>query len=297
MFTPKGKSLGNKSLSQSALQRFGVSLACSVVISAFCVPQTFAQMGPMPPQPKQQPENQVTKALVKFLNKNKKDGNSQTDPASASAADDTKGDAKSDAKGRKPTVIVPDDASAQSAPGNAPQQADDRKRPPLLTQPPLTTAKIDDPQIDSANPPILDHPKLDDPNNPLGFTDAENKLKHYMTLLDGHRYDEAKPGLTHLRQWLVDLTEAHIGLYKTLNQVPSARGQAELEKELALEFAQLRDRSMLEMARIYIAEKDYSHAVKELTDVVKSQPRSKVGLNSYALLQEIGFTEKLQLTQ
>ncbi|HEY9745451.1 MAG TPA: hypothetical protein V6C99_04470, partial [Oculatellaceae cyanobacterium] len=83
----------------------------------------------------------------------------------------------------------------------------------------------------------------------------------------------------------------------TLNQLPSARAQAELEKTLALEFAQLRDRAMVELAKVYIAEKEYSKAVKELTEVVKSQPRSKVGLRSYEMLQEIGFTEKLQLAQ
>jgi lipopolysaccharide biosynthesis regulator YciM len=129
------------------------------------------------------------------------------------------------------------------------------------------------------------------------LVDAQNRLKKFVALTDAHRYVEAKPGLMQLRQWLVDMTEAHIGLYKTLNQIPSARAQAELEKTLALEFAQLRDRAMVEMAKIHIADKDYTKAVKELTDVVKSQPKSKVGLRSYEMLQEIGFTEKLQLAQ
>jgi tetratricopeptide (TPR) repeat protein len=167
----------------------------------------------------------------------------------------------------------------------------------MLTQPPLENAKIEPPQVDEQNPPPIDHPKLDDPTNPLGLTDAANRLQKLSKLVDAKRYYEAKPGLAQLRQWLVDLTEAHIGLYKVLNQLPSARAQAELEKELALQFAQLRDRTMMEMARIYISEKEYPKAIKELTEVVKSQPRSKVGLQSYELLQEIGFTEKLQLTQ
>ena len=54
---------------------------------------------------------------------------------------------------------------------------------------------------------------------------------------------------------------------------------------------------MMETAKVYISEKEYTKAVKELADVVKSQPRSKLGLRSYEILQEIGFTEKLQLTQ
>jgi hypothetical protein len=243
------------------------------------IPTGQAQVGPQPPPPK--PDSQVTKALTKLLSKKKK----------------TEGDSASEAGTKAEEGSAPSSGKAASHQATPAAEEEESRHPPLLTQPPLTNAKVDDPQIDEANPPKLDHPKLDDPNNPLGFTEAEIRLKKYITLIDAHRYAEARAGLLQLRQWLIDLTEAHIGLYKTLNQVPSARGQAELEKELALQFAQLRDRAMVEAARLHIAEKDYTRAVKELTDVVKSQPRTRLGLHSYELLQEIGFTEKLQLTQ
>lgn len=245
------------------------------------LPDGRAQVGPQPPPPK--PDSQVTKAITKFLSKKKK------------AEDGSEADKKAEEPASSATT---DNATRQgSTPSSSVEQEDERLHPPLLTQPPLTNAKVDDPQIDESNPPKLDHPKLDDPTNPLGFAEAESRLKKYITLIDAHRYAEARAGVFQLRQWLIDLTEAHIGLYKTLNQVPSARGQAELEKELALQFAQLRDRAMVEVARLHIADKDYTRAVKELTEVVKSQPRTRLGLHSYELLQEIGFTEKLQLTQ
>lgn len=278
----------------SLVKQLGVSLAVSVVLATVSTSLSVAQpVGPQPPQARPQQDNQVTKMITKLMNKKKeaaanKDGQADAADSTTNAMGAT-GQASAKTGTGKPKV---------TAPANMEEMLpEDMKRPTLLTQPPLTNAKIEEPQVDTVNPPILNHPRLDDPTNPLGFADAENKLKKYVILIDGHRYLEAKPGLTQLRQGLVDLTEAHIGLYKTLNQVPSARGQAELEKELALQFAQLRDRAMLEMAKIYVSEKDYPRAVKELTDVVKSQPRSKMGLRSYELLQEIGFTEKLQLTQ
>jgi hypothetical protein len=267
-------------LHKPALQGLGLLLGMALLVPAATLTVASAQMvGPMPPQTRQMPESGVTKALSKMFNKKKE--------ASDSAKEDPKPEDKAisqpSAAPAKPHVSMP-----------APEEV---KRPPMLTQPPLENAKIDPPQVDIENPPVMSHPKLDDPNNPLGLVDAQNRLKRLIALVDGSRFSEVKPAMGQLRQYLVDVTEAHIGLYKTLNQIPSARGQAELEKTLALEFAQLRDRAMVEMAKIYIAEKEYPKAVKELAEVVKSQPKSKLGLHSYELLQEIGFTEKLQLTQ
>lgn len=262
-----------------------------------------AQVGPLPPQQHPPQDNQVTKALIRLLNKNKKTDAAKTQEG-APAADGTQQQnspqlptAPTDGSNANPSAVNTLQAPMPPEAGAPPFAEPETGHPPLLTQPPLTNAKVDEPQVDKANPPIMNHPKLDDPTNPLGFSDAEIKLKRYIGLVDAHRYTEARPGLLALRQSLVDLTEAHIGLYKSLNQLPSARGQAELEKELALQFAQLRDRAMMESARVFISDKEYLRAVKELSEVVKSQPRTRLGLRCYELLQEIGFTEKLQLTQ
>jgi hypothetical protein len=288
------------SLKKTAALSFGVLFASSLLMAAPIVPAFAQEVGPQPPQPKPQVESPVAKFLKKAISSKKaakettgkdatKDGSDADSGNTSDSAANQSPDSAADPNGQdKPIVTEPPSATKT---GSMVQHA------PLLNQPPLTNARIEPPQIDDQNPPVLGHPKLDDPNNPLGFADAENKLKHYSTLIDAKRYNEAKPGLLQLRQWLVDLTEAHIGLFKTLNQIPSANGQAELEKELALQFAQLRDQAMLQTAKVYISERDYPKAVKELTEVVKSQPRSRIGLRSYEMLQEIGFTEKLQLAQ
>jgi len=277
---------------QTASKLLSTAVTVSLMMTFIGQSQAQAQIGPEAPPPKAPPENAVGKALSKWLK-----GTKKTDTAK------TKTETKLKPGLTKDDNLIMDANSANTPPQDtqtsqptAPPETS-VKHPPLLVQPPLDNVKIDRAMLDNENPPVLNHPKLDDPRNPLGFADAEIKLKKLSALTSEKRYAEAKPGLTQLRQNLVELTEAHIGLYKTLNQLPSARGQAELEKELALEFAQLRDRTMVEYAKIYIAEHEYNKAVKELTDVVKSQPRSKVGLRAYELLQEIGFTEKLQITQ
>lgn len=297
-------------LKKTAARSLSVLLASSLTLTVLSTFSVSAQIGPQPPERQRPPDNAVTKTITKFFKSKKAKEDAKLQAENGKAAD-PQGELNSTNETTRTSPAADSEKLRVSDPARDLKQQTDAlsgkpgqlpgtsavKHPPLLNQLPLTNAKVDPPQIDSQNPPNLSHPKLDDPNNPLGFADTENKLKKYSLMISAQRYAEARPGLFQLRQRLVDLTEAHIGLYKTLNQIPSARGQAELEKELALEFAQLRDRSMLETAKIYIEEKDYPKAIKELTDVVKSQPRSQVGLRAYGLLQEIGFTEKLQLAQ
>jgi hypothetical protein len=167
---------------------------------------------------------------------------------------------------------------------------------PLLTPNENPTLKIVAPVNEVSNKPKPTL-MLDNPNNALGFADAQGKLNNATYHINQKNYDTAKGILAPLKLWLVDATEAHINLYKTLDNVSTAKAQAELEKQVALQFALLRDQAIYQLARIGVAEKSYRNAVKDLTDVVKSQPRSEIGIKAYQLLQDIGFTEKLQLVQ
>jgi hypothetical protein len=283
---------------------FRASLSLTLMVSGILVFQSaFAQdIGPPAPQEPPVQDNAVTKAISHWFSKSKSSNTNAQD----TSASDTK---KQQSTLMDPNTAIgdqikvndkssePKDSDGNNAANSKPVPTESVLHAPLLTQPPLVNAKVDTPQVDQSNPPVLNHPKLDDPANPLGFAEAESRLKKYTDLVNQKQFVSARAGLFELRQWLVELTEDHIELYKTLNQIPSARAQAELEKVLALQFAQLRDRAMVESAKIHISDKDYSHAIKELTSVVKSQPRSQLGLRSYAMLQEIGFTEQLQLAQ
>ncbi len=169
-------------------------------------------------------------------------------------------------------------------------------RPPLLSQPPLRNPEVNHPEISVENPP-QELPALDNPENPFGFADAQKKLNATAALIEKKDYAMAKSLLLPLKDWLVESTESHISLYKALNNVPSAKVQAELEKQVALEFALLRDKAFFQLGKIYLAENDSRTGIKMLIEVVKSQPRSETGLKAYELLQEIGFTQKLQLVE
>lgn len=156
---------------------------------------------------------------------------------------------------------------------------------------------VADPSISPDAPPTKVLVTVDDPKNPLGITQSADKLNKISSLIEAKKYAEAKAQLEPLMQWLIDSTEAHINLNKTLSKIPSARVQSELEKQLALQFAMLRDKAFFNRALIAIGENKPSESVKHLSRVVQSQPRSPIGLKSYEMLQSIGFTEKIQLQE
>jgi len=240
------------------------ALSFSMLLAA----AAMAQVGPQPPQ---QPPAQTAPATDKIKESFKKFFKPETAAGSTPA----------------------DGSTLEAAPTQQPKAP---SHPPLLNQPPLRQAKIEEPVVDPQSPPIK-RVKVDDPNNPLGLKAASNKLDKASALIAQGKLFEAKMLLEPLRQWLIDATESHISLYKTLNQLPTARAQAELEKQVALEFAVLRDQAIMQLGKLYVAEKDYRKAVIELTEVVKSQPKSKMGITAYETLQQIGFTEKLHLAE
>lgn len=173
--------------------------------------------------------------------------------------------------------------------------------PKVQVQSPLSDEvnglKVEDP-IDSPNlPPDKTFVAVDDPKNPLGITVSAQKLNECAHLISQRKYNEAKVVLGPLKDWLVDATEAHINLHKTLKTIPSAQVQAELEKQLALQFALLRDKAFFQLGMLGIGQENYSEAVKNLSRVIQSQPRSPMGAQAYEMLQKIGFTEKMQLRE
>jgi len=170
------------------------------------------------------------------------------------------------------------------------------KRPPMLTTPTLTDIGVPELTLDNNAPPRLASERIDDPKNPMGLMHAKLALQSAQTLLTQKQAAQAIAKLAPLNEWLITATEAHIDLYKALNKTPSARVQAEFEKRLALEFAELRDKTLLTLGQAYLANQQPQQAIKPLVAVVQSQARSATGLKAYEALQVLGFTEALQLT-
>jgi hypothetical protein len=257
-------------------------LGLVLIVVAITSPLALAQMMG-PPAPRNQPQSGTAgPAQVQAL-KNKVWGFFKGEPVKP----------PSTLTGRPNVFRATPTTSTTPAPAAPPAAP---ARPPLLAEPEPTALNVETPKISKENPPHK-HPALDNPTNPLGLADPINKLANINLLLDKKEFLVAKGSLVPLRQWLIDATEAHINLYKTLDNVSTAQSQAELEKQLAFQFAVMRDKAMFAMARVWVHEHDYRNAIKDLVEVIKSEPRSDLGFRAYGLLQEIGFTEKLQIAE
>jgi len=202
-------------------------------------------------------------------------------------------------KQTKPEPTLADEEAAVEAALNQAAEEAEAKQPtrqPLIQQPPLRNAKIMAPEASETSPP-LKMPTLDKPDNPYGLAAAQNRLNRTALLIQQGKVAEAKPELLSLKEWVTEATEAHIGLYKALSKIPSAQVQAELEKQVALEFATMRDKTYYQLAKINLAQNNPREATKLLVEVVKSQPSSAVGVEAYETLQAMGFTQKMQLIE
>ena len=172
-------------------------------------------------------------------------------------------------------------------------------KPPAIAVPvaPANLGDIQDLTVAAENAPLPVLKKVDDPKNPLGLMAAKNQLNHVELLMGDKRWLEADKELSTLKPWLIEATERHIELYKILSRVPSGRVQGEFEKRLALEFAKMRDKAMFDSGRIAIQINNPKRAVRDLIEVIQSQSRTEMGVRAYKLLQEVGFTEELQLIE
>lgn len=135
------------------------------------------------------------------------------------------------------------------------------------------------------------------PANILGVTNAENKIKDVKYLMRNNRYNEANAIIIPAVDWLNNATEFHTNLYKTLKDIDSAKVQADVERDLALRYAILRDQASFQMALLYIHENKLKEASDKLVDIVRSQPTTKLGYDAYDKLEEIGFTYKAQYVE
>lgn len=136
---------------------------------------------------------------------------------------------------------------------------------------------------------------ISDPQNKLGLAYPYIQLEQSKELLKKKDIAGAKAIVEPLSEWLTKLTEYHIELFKKLNSIDTAKNQAQIEKRLALDSALLRDKAYYQLALIYLGENNEKDAIKYFLEVIKSQPQTELGMKSYEILQQIGFTEKIRL--
>ena len=129
-----------------------------------------------------------------------------------------------------------------------------------------------------------------DAKNQLGTTYAENLIKKAESFIKSNNFSAAKQTIDSVNQWASDATEYHTDLFKTLKKIENADSQANIERELAIKFATMRDKILFLQAQIFIHDGLKRNAVENLVEVVKSQPNSELGFQAYKILQDIGFT-------
>jgi len=161
-------------------------------------------------------------------------------------------------------------------------------------QPVQTTQKT---ETVKTEPPKQKVMPILDPKNQLSLVYSEAMINKTYDLIRKNKLDDAKAAIEPTYIWLNDATEYHTGLYKVLKDIDTAQTQADLERDLALKYAILRDKAGYQLALLYIEDNKPKEAVKKLVDIVRSQPTTKLGFESYQVLQELGFTYKAQLME
>jgi len=126
--------------------------------------------------------------------------------------------------------------------------------------------------------------------NPLGSAYAENSIKKTESYIKSTNYSAARQTLDSVNQWVSDSAEYHTDLFRTLKKIDNADAQANIERDLAIKFATMRDKILFLQAQIYIHNGQKREAVDNLVDIVNSQPNSELGFQAYKTLQDIGFT-------
>ena len=132
--------------------------------------------------------------------------------------------------------------------------------------------------------------KTDDINNPLGTAYIEKEINKTEGYIKTNNYEEAEKLINSIKDWVFDATEHHTELFMTLRKVEKAQNQAEIERKLAIKFASFRDKVLFTQAQIFIHKGETRKAVDNLVEIVRSQPDSELGFQSYNKLIELGFT-------
>lgn len=134
----------------------------------------------------------------------------------------------------------------------------------------------------------------EDPKNILGLTHWAKKIEDANILFNEGKYSEAEKLLLPVNDWLTSSAEYHYSLFHSLSKDNKTFPNSKIEKAHALDYARIRDKSSFLLAKTYIKLNKSNLALKLLVEIVKSQADSELGEDAYKLLQEIGFSDKLQ---
>lgn len=137
----------------------------------------------------------------------------------------------------------------------------------------------------------------EDSGNQLGLIYTSQKLEEASVHIKNKRYPEAEQIIITAKDWLTSATDYHFMLYEAFSKYPKFSNITRLEKAHAIDFAKLRDQAYFMLARLYITEGKLQDAVSFLVEIVGSQTDSKLGIDSYKLLQKLKFSDVTKETK
>lgn len=128
---------------------------------------------------------------------------------------------------------------------------------------------------------------------PLSVTDAKNKIEELSNRLAVSRPDQVKDNIFALAEWLQDVADAHWKMFKAFEKNDLTKLQAQSEKETALQFSRLKNKTKLLKADLFIKMNRYPEALGPLVDIVVAEPRSETGQSAYKRLVDMGFSKQV----
>jgi len=136
----------------------------------------------------------------------------------------------------------------------------------------------------------------EDTKNELGLIYSAKKLEEANNLIKENKYQEAEKLITPIKEWLTESTEMHYSVYQIFNKQDKHTSQeyGKVERAHAIDFGQLRDQSYYLLAKVYIAQNKIKDAARLLVFIIKSEPNTGLGKESYKLLQDIKFSDRIK---
>ncbi|MBX9876829.1 MAG: hypothetical protein K2Y22_00080 [Candidatus Obscuribacterales bacterium] len=133
---------------------------------------------------------------------------------------------------------------------------------------------------------------------PLNHLDAQARIESLkQTIATARPTKDLQESVYQLCEWLTDMANAHYKLSSVFAKHEATKAQAELERRQATKFSQLKNQAQLLKAELLIRQNRYPEALSPLVDIVSNEPRSVTGQQAYKRLQQIGFSEEVQLEE
>jgi hypothetical protein len=127
---------------------------------------------------------------------------------------------------------------------------------------------------------------------PMSVSDARGRLQELRLMVQATRPADLQQNVSRFSEWLADIIDAHNKLANTFAKYDNMKSQAQMERQTAIKFAQIRNQAQLLKADLLIRQHRNPEALSPLIDIVIAEPNTATGQSAYKKLKELGFSEE-----